>query len=534
MKRLIVLLSAAFATAAWGQGVSVVNSAHNLSASGPGSVRAASEQEVCIFCHTPHHAAPIQPLWNRREPMNAYTVYSSNSLDASPGQPTGSSKLCLSCHDGTIALGSVVSRNQPIQMAGGMTTLPPGRSNLGTDLSDDHPVSFRYTADLATRDPKLRSPMQLPPGVRLDANGEMQCTTCHDAHDNRNGRFLVMANEQSQLCGSCHQPGATTVAGHTQCSGCHQPHSAPSGPYLLKAATASETCLSCHSGQPGGAPKNIGVELAKLSRHDTNKAVNLEATTAEVGCADCHEPHTMAGQAGGRPPALSPRLGQVSGVSETGVAVKPAQFEYQVCFKCHAENSKPEARVSRQIAQTNTRLEFASTAISYHPVVAAGRNPNVPSLVAGMDSSTIIACTSCHTSDTGPSAGGSGAEGPHASNTRPLLRAGYATADRTPESSAAYALCYTCHQRTSILEDRSFTKHKQHIVDERTPCSVCHDPHGVSSAQGTAAGNARLMNFDITVVQPTADGRLEYQNTGNGSGRCYLSCHGKVHNPLSY
>ena len=57
-------------------------------------------------------------------PVTAYIPYSSSSLQAKPGQPTGTSKLCLSCHDGTIALGSVVSRNQPIAMAGGRSKSP--------------------------------------------------------------------------------------------------------------------------------------------------------------------------------------------------------------------------------------------------------------------------------------------------------------------------------------------------------------------------------------------------------------------------
>src|SRR5689334_13211424 len=184
---LIVILLCAAAPAAFGQSSSIVNSKHNLSASGPGAIRAATEQEICIFCHTPHNASPVQPLWNRNMPASAYTIYSSSSLQARSGQPTGSSKLCLSCHDGTIALGSVLSREQPIAMAGGVTTLPPGASNLGTDLSDDHPISFRYDSSLATRDPKIRPPQALPPSVKLDHNQEMQCTSCHDAHNNTFG-----------------------------------------------------------------------------------------------------------------------------------------------------------------------------------------------------------------------------------------------------------------------------------------------------------------------------------------------------------
>src|SRR5690606_23255967 len=117
------------ASCAAGQGQSVVYTPHNLSATSPGSVRASSEDQVCIFCHAPHHASRVQPLWNRANSTATYTIYRSDSLRSQPGQPTGASKMCLSCHDGTIALGSVVSRNQTIHMAGGITTMPQGNSN---------------------------------------------------------------------------------------------------------------------------------------------------------------------------------------------------------------------------------------------------------------------------------------------------------------------------------------------------------------------------------------------------------------------
>ena len=115
MKRLQLLTSlllCAIAVPAFAQQNSIVQSKHNLSAGSMNSIRASSEEEICIFCHTPHNSAPIQPLWNRNIPVSAYTVYASNSLSAIPGQPTGSSKLCLSCHDGTIALGSVLSTSR--------------------------------------------------------------------------------------------------------------------------------------------------------------------------------------------------------------------------------------------------------------------------------------------------------------------------------------------------------------------------------------------------------------------------------------
>ncbi len=526
-----LLASAAFAQDAGG----ILTSAHNLSAAGGAQVRAVSEAEVCIFCHTPHGSAPIQPLWNRHVPVNAYTVYSSSSLDAIPGQPTGSSKLCLSCHDGTIALGSVLSRGQTVAMAGGITTLPPGQNNLGTDLSDDHPVSFRYDAALAARDTKLKDPGNLGSSVKLDMRRELQCTSCHDAHNNQFGKFLVMDNSASQLCNTCHSRTNAGIPGHVQCASCHKPHTAPSGPFLLTGQTVSATCLSCHSGQaarPAGA--NIAADLNKLSRHDTNPSVRIPPTPADVTCNDCHEPHTMQAMTA-QPPFISPRLGQVAGLNASGAVIPRAQYEFEVCFKCHAAGAATPARISRQVSQTDTRLEFSPSAISFHPVEAHGKSTDVPSLRPPMTTSSLIYCTSCHASDSGKSAGGAGAAGAHGSNVVPLLLSRYDTVDFTSESANAYALCYRCHDRSSILANQSFRYHKKHVVGARTPCSVCHDAHGISSAQGTATRNAHLINFDIGVVQPDpVTHRLEYVSQGPRRGACYLTCHGKRHSPKSY
>ena len=41
---------------------SIIYSKHNLSVSGPGTLRSATEREVCIFCHAPHNATGDGPL----------------------------------------------------------------------------------------------------------------------------------------------------------------------------------------------------------------------------------------------------------------------------------------------------------------------------------------------------------------------------------------------------------------------------------------------------------------------------------------
>ncbi len=464
-------------------------------------------------------------------PVSAYTVYTSTSLSALPGQPTGSSKLCLSCHDGTIAIGYVLSGSEPIAMAGGVTTLPSGPTQLGTDLSDDHPVSFRYDDALAAANRKLTLPSLLPPAVRLDAQQELQCTSCHDAHDNQWGKFLATSNAGSELCEACHRMGNTTVVGHEQCVACHRQHGAPSGAHLLKGTTVTETCLDCHSGQPGtNQGANVATHLEKLSRHTEPTAVRDPNGPRDVRCSACHEPHTMrAGTAAA--PAISPRLGEVGGVDSSGAAVSRAQYEYEVCFKCHGSPARTMPVVSRQVVQNDTRLEFAPSAASYHPVLASGKSLDVPSLRPGLSTASLIYCTDCHAADATPGT----TRGAHGANNRPLLVDACETVDNTAESAAAYALCYRCHERSSILDNRSFSSHSKHIVDYKTPCTVCHDSHGISSAQGTSTNHAHLINFDTTVVRPDpVTQRLEYRSTGSRQGECALLCHNAPHSPWRY
>jgi hypothetical protein len=180
-------------------------------------------------------------------------------------------------------------------------------------------------------------------------------------------------------------------------------------------------------------------------------------------------------------------------------------------------------------------LEFVPSAVSFHPVTSPGRGRDVPSLIPGLTTSSLIYCTDCHNSDTGKKSGGGGPDGPHGSNTPPLLITSYDTIDGSGESSVAYALCYRCHERSSILSNVSFSSHRQHIVNDRTPCSVCHDAHGISSVQGTTTSNAHLINFDTTVVfADPVTRRLEYRSTGPRSGQCYLLCHGKDHSGRRY
>jgi len=539
---LVILLSCAGLAKAVGR---VKGSPHDLSAIAGG--------DACSFCHTPHGAAAKNVLWSHKESTAVYKIYQSSSLDAKVGQPTGASKMCLSCHDGTVAL----THTRKGGVSGVYIT--PGEANLGTDLSDDHPISFVYSDSLAAKDAFLHSPSALPEQLKLDRAGEVQCTTCHTAHDNEYGDFLVMSNQRSGMCVNCHNldgwsgslhesSTASVSSAHDTylkkskydtvadngCSSCHRPHSAGGAERLLHFEKMEDNCLSCHDGSV--AVKSLRSEVSKGSGHDVNGSTDVHdiresplSSPAHVECVDCHNPHAV-GDATATAPILPGAMNKVTGVTASGAITQHAQYEYEVCFKCHADNpNRVESDITRQITQTNTRFEFDPSNPSFHPVVAQGANKNVPSLISPLTVSSIVYCMDCHNSDSKSSV-----NGPHGSNYAPLLVRNYETRDYAAESEFAYALCYGCHSRNSILSGESFPKHAEHLEAD-VPCSACHDAHGISSAQGNSTNNTHLINFDTTIVtKDPSSTRLEFVDNGTFSGECYLSCHDEAHSPKTY
>lgn len=534
---------------------SIANTRHNLSANGPGAVKSLGETEVCIFCHTPHGSVRDAPLWNRFQSAAVYTPYSSSTMKARPGQPTGASKLCLSCHDGTVAMGMVRSRKNQIKMSSGNTVMAAGsRSNLGTDLSDDHPISFVYDDALARMNGELRDPATLTSAVRLDKDSQLQCTSCHDPHSNRYGKFLVQENNASSLCLQCHDPQNWQTAVHRMstatwngsapnpwprgtggnvqanaCASCHAPHSAGTKEQLLNLAGEEQNCFPCHNGHV--ASQNIQAEFQKISIHNVATTTGVHTPVEDlvnsprhVECADCHNSHA-AKHAPAKAPAASGSLAGVRGVGAGGSPLLTVQNEFELCFRCHGDSAnKAAARVNRVSPQTNTRLEFSPSNISFHPVESQGHSQNVPSLRQPYTVNSVIYCTDCHNNNAGPNAGGSGPNGPHGSSFVPLLERQLVTTDYSSESETIYALCYKCHDRQSILSDASFKYHSKHIVEQQTACTTCHDSHG--------AGSSGLINFNTDYVKPL-NGKIEWVSQGNFSGTCTMLCHTASHDRIS-
>lgn len=560
----IVIALLAFASVLGAQ-QSIVTTKHNLSATGPGQFRAETENRICIFCHAPHNSRRQTPLWNRQDSTVSYLTYQSSTFQGNVAQPNGTTKLCLSCHDGTIALGSVVSQTQELQMAGGNRFIDPGRStNIGSNLRDDHPVSFHYASSRGGSGVGFHPPSAIVPPVNLDHNGDMQCTSCHDPHNNEHGNFLRTTYQNGQLCLSCHNPDHWNTASHklatatwngqgqnpwpradyntvgeNACLNCHTPHGAGSEARILNFARDEDNCARCHNGNV--AQHDIISQINKpyahpvVSSHGIHDPTENPLTmTRHVECQDCHNPHTARSGTAPAPAVPGPLFG-INGVDTNGNLVNQISFGYQVCYKCHADNNSGSPYISRLLPQTNVRLEFDPSNPSYHPIEAVGKNPDMPSLRPGWSPSSRVHCWDCHVSDEAPSYGGNGPAGPHGSIHQPLLGARYSLVDNVRETAGLYALCYKCHSRDSILNDESFGEHERHLDHVDTGCSTCHDPHGVSSTQGSSSNHTHLINFNTAIVSPNPNnGRLEFVDLGRFRGQCTLMCHGEVHNSREY
>jgi predicted CXXCH cytochrome family protein len=211
-KLLILFLALAFVAGFSTASLAVITgSAHDFS--GLPNTRS----EICLPCHAPHNnqlGITDAPLWNHEVSQAVYTTYTSPTMDAGtpPGnldQPGGVSKLCLSCHDGTVAIDAF--GGQP----GSIFLSPNSDENLGTDLSNDHPISFIYDTALAQVDGELFDPSTALSGIIGTAGGSIQdemlfadkleCASCHDVHNAFNtDELLLKPNGGSGLCLTCH------------------------------------------------------------------------------------------------------------------------------------------------------------------------------------------------------------------------------------------------------------------------------------------------------------------------------------------
>ncbi|MGB8768697.1 MAG: cytochrome c3 family protein [Candidatus Korobacteraceae bacterium] len=396
----------------------------------------------CSYCHAPHSGlATGMSLWNQTQTKATYQVYTSTTYHQKGQQPVlgSDSNLCMSCHDGTVAVGNTIVSGQ-ITMTGSMYL----QDVLGTNLQSSHPFSLQLpikdTIDLIA---SLASQGKTgdPLGKVKLINGNIECTSCHNVHvqaiDTLSQNFLVRDSSKAQMCLACHDPNRTisnqvnplagwttsahalvtnkvalgvnlgsygTVAGNA-CISCHTPHNAL-GPARLLHEPNEQDCAGCHGGGTNLTPAiaNVFAEFSKVGHpfpagnntHDAAEDVLLN-NNRHATCADCHSGHGSQ-QVTIFPPAPPIRVSQnrVAGISASdGITiVNPAVNQYENCLRCHGNST---GKVSNPVfgylplraVSSNDPLnvipQFSATATSSHPVTHSRSSPlPQPSLLLTM------------------------------------------------------------------------------------------------------------------------------------------------------
>lgn len=197
-----------------------------------GGVAFSDYGNACVYCHIPPENKDEDPRpgqiagWNRIKPVaRNYELYSSRSFDSVASRPNDISLLCLSCHDGTMAVDRVVHKPQTWDSGEDMSLhmrlnttddlTSCGKCHdgsvahdmtfkaIGTNLRNDHPISIRY-AGLGLDIAGFRAadtPQGFNNGIKL-FDGNIECATCHDIHNPDSPMLLRTSGET--LCRTCH------------------------------------------------------------------------------------------------------------------------------------------------------------------------------------------------------------------------------------------------------------------------------------------------------------------------------------------
>ena len=425
---------------------------HNLTPGSGSSIYLPSGNLGCTFCHAPHSGlGGVTPLWNQTLSRASYAPYTSTTSHQTGNTqpPLGvTSSLCLSCHDGTVAVGQSAVFGK-IPLTGSWL---PGDS-FGTNLAGSHPFSLvkpvkdasnlvaSLVASGTTADPLKK--------VNL-VNGNIECTSCHNPHveavDPIAQNFLVRDSSSGQMCLSCHDPnrvvqgqpnliagwptsihktatnkiaveahaGSYPSVAENACTSCHMEHNAVGVSSLLRQATpatpgmdaATQSCVTCHNGGTFLSPAapNIMVEMAKTGH--PLPAGNNAHDAAEPGvllnnrhatCVDCHAAHdSKAVSTFAPPPALRPSQSGVAGISalDGTTVVSPSVNQFENCLRCHGSGPGKKRmtlygysplRLVAMPDDLNLIPEFSASAKSSHPVFHdATSSLAQPSLLANM------------------------------------------------------------------------------------------------------------------------------------------------------
>lgn len=182
-----------------------------------------AKNQTCLPCHTPHNAIVrdtqgvlvAAPLWNHTLSTATYTLYVDPTTGQNvTGQVDTNSRLCLSCHDGTVAVDSFGGGAGTQQLTGGL---------IGTDLSNDHPIGEAAIWPTPNPsylvDPALRAAAGIMPLRKLaDGRDTVGCTSCHEPHNRKNQNHMLWVNN----AGPATTVDGRPVSGSLLCQNCHK------------------------------------------------------------------------------------------------------------------------------------------------------------------------------------------------------------------------------------------------------------------------------------------------------------------------
>lgn len=209
-----------------GQGI--VGSKHDMNKLPDAGVTQDGQGRVCAFCHTPHHKLAdgnltYNPLWSHTISNElGWKMYQSVTFDGYAKKAddplVGPSRLCMSCHDGIIAVDqhygtTYAGTASNAKLSGdGFLQIAVGYDK---DLSNDHPIGFDLKGlggpsgtdpgirdQLRTTNQKLVNKTVVDMGFKDGDKSWMTCASCHDVHnrDNTDTAFLYDKQAGSAFC----------------------------------------------------------------------------------------------------------------------------------------------------------------------------------------------------------------------------------------------------------------------------------------------------------------------------------------------
>jgi hypothetical protein len=268
------VFGATIAQGADSKGKGIQGSVHDMNAVGTIYGVGDPGQRICAFCHSPHHSTQdnlqasaavanldgtaagttykiYAPLWSRTDMPMRPAAYQSQTFnpdaDGKAYDPLiGPSRLCLSCHDGTVAIDNYYGNASPTTNTtgdafngtmGGGDAASIGVGGGMTGLGNDHPIGMKYADYQGKGDYELNTTekaFQTTGGAAgktisqvlysdpQDANmkGFVTCASCHDVHNgsavgnnapkgSMRGFLLYGSQVNSSLCLTCHDKNGT-------------------------------------------------------------------------------------------------------------------------------------------------------------------------------------------------------------------------------------------------------------------------------------------------------------------------------------